>query len=83
MGSTIDRQHTHPVAPTLLARNFTAEAPNRKRVADITGIPTHSGWLYLAGILDVYSRRVIGYAMDVCHDERLVETALEMALGSR
>lgn len=80
---TTDSQHQQPVAPNLLARNFTAEAPNRKWVADITGIPTHGGWLYLAGLLDVYSRRAIGYALAVCRDERLVETALEMALGSR
>jgi len=78
-----DSQHTQPVAPNLLGRNFTASAPNRKWVADITGIPTRSGWLYLAGILDAYSRRAIGYAMDVARDERLVEVALDMALASR
>jgi putative transposase len=80
---TTDSQHTQPVAPNLLGRNFTATAPNRKWVADITCIPTHGGWLYLAGILDVYSRRAIGYAMGVCRDERLVETALDMALVQR
>jgi transposase InsO family protein len=80
---TTDSQHNQPVAPNLLGRDFTAEAPNRKWVADITGIPTHQGWLYLAGILDVYSRRLIGYAMDAHRDEQLVETALEMALGRR
>lgn len=80
---TTDSQHTQPVAPNLLARDFTASAPNRKWVADITAIGTQTGWLYLAGILDVYSRRLIGYAMDAHRDERLVETALEMALGSR
>jgi transposase InsO family protein len=80
---TTDSQHTQPVAPNLLGRDFTAEAPNRKWVADITGISTRSGWLYLAGILDVYSRRAIGYAMDGYRDERLVETALDMALVSR
>ena len=55
----------------------------RKRVADITGIATRTGWLYLAGILDAYSRRAIGYAMDCSRDERLVEDALHMALTSR
>jgi transposase InsO family protein len=80
---TTDSQHSYPVAPNLLGRAFSASAPNRKWVADITSIPTHSGWLYLAGILDVYSRRAIGYAMAVCRDERLVETALEMALVQR
>jgi putative transposase len=57
---TTDSQHTQPVAPNLLARDFTAPAPNRKWVADITGITTRAGWLYLAGILDVYSRRAVG-----------------------
>jgi putative transposase len=80
---TTDSQHSSPGAPNLLGRDFTASAPNRKWVADITRIPTHSGWLYLAGILDVYSRRAIGYAMDVCRDERLVEPALDMALVQR
>jgi putative transposase len=80
---TTDSQHTQPVAPNLLARDFTASAPNRKWVADITGISTRSGWLYLAGILDVYSRRAIGYAMDGYRDEQLVETALDMALVTR
>lgn len=77
---TTDSQHTQPVAPNLLERDFTAQAPNRKWVADITGIRTHYGWLYLASILDVYSRRAIGYAMDAYRDEQLVETALAMAL---
>jgi putative transposase len=80
---TTDSQHTLPVAPNLLGRNFAASAPNRKWVADITGIPTRSGWLYLAGILDTYSRRAIGYAMDVSRDEHLVEAALDMALARR
>lgn len=80
---TTDSQHTSPIAPNVLARDFTAEAPNRKWVADITGIPTRTGWLYLSGILDVYSRRAIGYAMDGSRDERLVETALDMALVAR
>jgi putative transposase len=80
---TTDSQHTLPVAPNLLGRDFTASAPNRKWVADITAIGTKSGWLYFAGIVDVYSRRAIGYAMDTRRDEALVETALEMALFSR
>lgn len=80
---TTDSQHTQPVAPNLLERDFTARGPNRKWVADITGISTRNGWLYLAGILDTYSRRAIGYAMDRSRDERLVETALAMALVGR
>jgi putative transposase len=80
---TTDSQHTQPVAPNLLARDFTASAPNRKWVADITGVATRSGWLYLAALLDVYSRRAIGWAMDTYRDEHLVETALDMALTAR
>jgi transposase InsO family protein len=80
---TTDSQHMPPVAPNLLGRNFAASAPKCKWVADITGIPTRSGWLYLAGILDASSRRAIGSAMDVARDERLVEAALDMALVQR
>jgi putative transposase len=80
---TTDSQHTYPVAPNLVARNFTATAPNRKWVADITAIETQEGWLYLSGIVDVYSRRAVGYAMDTRRDEAFVETALEMALLGR
>src|SRR6266704_899275 len=53
---TTDSQHTNPVAPNLLKREFTADAPNTKWVADITGIGTAEGWLYLAAIVDIYSR---------------------------
>ena len=80
---TTDSQHAYPIAPNLLERNFATTAPNRKWVADITGIETHEGWLYLSGIVDTYSRRAIGYAMGTRRDEALVETALEMALFSR
>jgi putative transposase len=80
---TTDSQHPYPIAPNLLQRDFTATAPNRKWVADITAIETQAGWLYLSGIVDTYSRRAIGYAMDTRRDEALVETALEMALFSR
>ena len=80
---TTDSHQTQPIAPNLLGRDFSADAPNRKWVADITGIPTQSGWLYLAGVLDAYSRRAIGYAMGTYRDERLVETALDMALVAR
>jgi putative transposase len=61
----------------------TATAPNRTWVADMTAIPTLEGWLYLSGIVDTSSRRVVGYAMDTRRDEALVETALEMALLAR
>jgi transposase InsO family protein len=80
---TTDSQHAQPVAPNLLARAFHARATNEKWVADITAIPTTAGWLYLAAILDLYSRAVVGWAMDRLRDERLVLGALHMALARR
>jgi putative transposase len=52
-----------PVAPNVLAREFTADRPNAKWLADITYIDTYEGWLYLAAVLDVYSRRIVGWSM--------------------
>jgi putative transposase len=72
---TTDSRHTHPVAANLLDRNFTATEPNQKWVGDITGIPTAQGWLYLAVILDLYSRLVVGWSMSAQRDETLVECA--------
>jgi len=80
---TTDSQHTHPVAPNVLARDFTARHPNEKWVADITGVWTHEGWLYVALILDVYSRLIVGWAMAATRDETLVQNALHMALLQR
>ncbi len=80
---TTDSQPTQPVAPHLLARDFTASAPNRKWVADIPGVATRSGWLSLAALLDVSSRRASGWAMDTYRAEHLVATALDMALTAR
>jgi putative transposase len=80
---TTDSQHLHPVAPNVLARNFTARRPNEKWVADITGVWTHEGWLYVALILDVYSRLIVGWAMAATRDEGLVHAALHMALLRR
>src|SRR5258708_1471803 len=73
----------HAVAPNLLGQDFTAERPNEKWTGDITYIPTAQGWLYLAVMLDEFSRRVIGWAMSARCDELLVETALHMALARR
>ena len=70
-------------APNILNRDFTAEAPNTKWVTDCTMISTQEGWLYLAVVLDVYSRRVIGWAMGKTEDEDLVTLALRMALVRR
>ena len=70
-------------APHLLKRDFTADAPNTKWVTDCTMIPTQEGWLYLAVVLDLYSRRVVGWAMGSTEDEELVTLALWMALARR
>ena len=74
---------THPVAPNVLNREFTATEPNRKWVTDITYIPTTQGWLYLAVILDLYSRAVVGWSMSDCCTEAVAENALKMALSRR
>lgn len=70
-------------APNLLNRDFSASAVNEKWVTDTTAIPTAEGWLYLAVILDLFSRRVVGWAMGVTEDGALVELALRMAVASR
>jgi transposase InsO family protein len=80
---TTDSQHEQPVAPNLLKREFTATAPNTKWVADITAIWTTEGWLFLAVVLDIFSRLVVGWAMDAHRDEALVEQAARMALVRR
>lgn len=71
------------VAPNLLDQDFTASRPNEKWTGDITAIWTSEGWLYLAVVLDLFSRRVIGWAMAATQDETLIETALRMALLGR
>jgi transposase InsO family protein len=80
---TTDSQHTRPLAPNLLKRDFSASAPNQKWVGDIVGIWTDEGWLYLAALLDTYSRLIVGWAMSIYRDEALVEAALRMALVRR
>jgi putative transposase len=71
------------VAPNVLNREFTASAPNAKWVADVTYIPTRQGWLYLAVVLDLFSRMVVGWAMAATDDAQLVKEALHMALKCR
>jgi transposase InsO family protein len=71
------------VAPNLLARDFTATRPNEKWTGDVTAVWTSEGWLYLAVVLDLFSRRVVGWAMAACQDELLVTAALRMALLRR
>ena len=74
---------SHPVAPNHLARNFEAKAPNQKWLVDITYVATKEGWLYVAGVLDLYSRKIVGLAMDTHMRTELVERALTTAQGIR
>lgn len=80
---TTDSHHDQPVAPNVLQRDFTATRPNHKWLADITYIRLTEGWLYLAVILDCFSRRVVGWSMSRRIDAALVCQALEMALRQR
>jgi transposase InsO family protein len=80
---TTDSRHSHPVAANELNRNFTASAPNKIWVTDITYIWTREGWLYLAAILDLFSRRVVGWSLDSHIDRSLALDALAMALKTR
>jgi transposase InsO family protein len=88
---TTNSKHSWPVAPNLLDRQFAAAAPNRKWVADLSYIDTDEGWLYLATVMDLFSRRtpawtrvhVVGWAMADHMETSLVEQALHMALFRR
>jgi putative transposase len=80
---TTDSHHDHPIAPNHLAEAPKATAPNQLWVADITFIETKEGWLYLAAILDLYSRKIVGWAMSEHIDTALVLKALAMALLHR
>jgi len=80
---TTNSKHSFPVAPNVLNREFQADKPNQKWVGDITYIPTEEGWLYLAAILDLFSRKIVGWEMSSQIDAVLVENALRMALYQR
>ena len=80
---TTDSNHTLAVAPNLLDRDFSATAPNQKWAGDITYIWTSEGWLYLAVILDLYSRRIIGWAVSNRMKRDLAIRALDMAVALR
>jgi transposase InsO family protein len=80
---TTDSNHDQPIAPNRLAQAPKATAPNQLWVADITFIQTREGWLYLAAILDLYSRKIVGWAMSERIDTALVLKALGMALLHR
>jgi putative transposase len=74
---------TLPVRQNLLARDFSSESPNRKWVSDLTYIPIGRSWVYLAVVLDLYSRKVVGWALDTHMRETLILEALKMAMGQR
>jgi transposase InsO family protein len=80
---TTESKHTMPVAPNLLAREFQTDAPNKVWVTDITYVWTREGWLYLAAILDLYSRAVVGWAMSESLSRELALRALDMAVRNR
>jgi putative transposase len=80
---TTDSRHRHAVAPNLLARQFDVAQPDQVWAGDITYLWTAEGWLYLAVLLDLYSRKVVGWAMSQHVDAALVQEALRMALGRR
>ncbi len=80
---TTDSNHDLPVADNLLDRQFNPSEANEAWVADITYIPTREGWLYLAAVEDLYSRRIVGWAMAEHMESRLVVDALELAVQRR
>jgi transposase InsO family protein len=81
--TTTDSKHAHPIAPNLLTQAPKPTAPNQIWVADITYIPTQQGWLYLAAVLDLYSRKIVGWALSEWIDSALVLKALAMAVRHR
>jgi len=81
--ATTDSDHDRPVAPNRLEQNFSADGPNQKWVCDITYLWTGQGWLYLAVVLDLFSRMIVGWAMDKRIKADLVCDALQMALWRR
>ena len=80
---TTDSAHPHPIAPNRLAQAPAPTGPNQVWVADLTYVPTAEGWLYVAVILDLWSRRVVGWAAAATLAARLAGAALRMALGQR
>jgi transposase InsO family protein len=76
---TTDSKHHLPIAPDLVQRNFTPTAPNQVWTGDITYIATDEGWLYLAAVIDLFSRQVVGWSMQPHMQSSLVTDALKMA----
>jgi len=80
---TTNSAHTQQVAQNLVERNFETTAPNQVWAGDVTYLPTREGWFFLAVLIDLYSRRVVGWATSDSNDERLTIAALEMAVEQR
>lgn len=80
---TTDSKHNLPIAPNLLQRDFSPALPDQSYVGDITYIPTQEGWLYLAVVLDLFSRQVVGWSMNERMKASLVNDALLMAIWKR
>ncbi len=80
---TTDSNHADPIAPNVLERNFQVDLPNTAWVTDVTYVFTHQGWLYLAVILDLFSRRVVGWAASSNNDRALALDALAKAVALR
>lgn len=80
---TTNSDHALSIAENILDRNFTADKPNHKWAADITYIPTKMGWLYLAVVMDLFSRRIVGWSMSDTIDSVLVQSAMKDALADR
>ena len=80
---TTDSNHNYAISPNRLEQDFYASQPNQIYVGDITYIPTAEGWLYLATVIDLYSRKIVGWSMDAHMTATLVNDALFMALKKR
>ncbi len=80
---TTQSQHAYPVAPNRLGQQFGVSAPNRVWVTDITYVATDEGWVYVTLVMDLFSRKLVGWAIETFVDSRLTLAALRMALGQR
>ena len=80
---TTDSKHSHPIAANVLERDFEATAPNHKWLADLTYVRTDEGWLYLALVLDLFARKIVGWATSPTMPQELTLEALQVALGWR
>ena len=77
---TTDSRHAHPIAPNRLGRNFVASRPGQVWLADLTYIPTGEGWLYLAAVLDLHTRKIVGWSMRATLHTEIALEALTMAI---